>query len=40
MRVIGFAAMTPAGRLQAAGADAIAHDMATVANLLAAEASR
>ena len=40
MRVIGFAAMTPAGRLQAAGADAIAHDMATVAALLAAEASR
>ena len=40
MRVIGFAAMTPAGRLQAAGAgaDAIAHDMATVASLLAAEA--
>ena len=38
MRVIGFAAMTPAGRLQAAGADAIAHDMATVAALLAAEA--
>lgn len=40
MRVIGFAAMTPAGRLQAAGADAIAHDMATVASLLAAEATR
>lgn len=39
MRVIGFAAMTPAGRLQAAGADAIAHDMATVARLLAAEAT-
>lgn len=39
MRVIGFAAMTPAGRLQAAGADAIAHDMATVARLLAAEAA-
>ena len=39
MRVIGFAAMTPAGRLQAAGADAIAHDMATVATLLAAEAT-
>ena len=38
MRVIGFAAMTPAPRLQAAGADAIAHDMATVAALLAAEA--
>lgn len=31
MRVIGFAAMTPAGRLQAAGADAIARDMAEVA---------
>ena len=39
MRVIGFAAMTPAPRLQAAGADAIAHDMATVAALLAAEAA-
>jgi HAD superfamily hydrolase (TIGR01509 family) len=39
MRVIGFAAMTPAGRLQAAGADAIAPDMATVAALLAAEAA-
>ena len=39
MRAIGFAAMTPAGRLQAAGADAIAHDMATVAALLAAEAA-
>jgi len=38
MRAIGFAAMTPAGRLEAAGADAIAHDMATVAALLAAEA--
>lgn len=38
MRVIGFAAMTPANRLQAAGADAIAHDMASVAALLAAEA--
>ena len=38
MRVIGFAAMTPAPRLQAAGADAIAQDMATVAALLAAEA--
>lgn len=38
MRVIGFAAMTPAGRLQAAGADAIAQDMATVATLLAADA--
>ncbi len=37
MRAIGFAAMTPAGRLQAAGADAIAHDMASVARLLAAE---
>jgi HAD superfamily hydrolase (TIGR01509 family) len=37
MRAIGFAAMTPAGRLQAAGADAIAHDMAAVAALLAAE---
>ncbi len=36
MRAIGFAAMTPAGRLQAAGADAIAHDMAGVARLLAA----
>ena len=35
MRVIGFAAMTPAGRLQAAGADAIAHDMPAVAALLA-----
>lgn len=35
MRAIGFAAMTPAGRLQAAGADAIAHDMAAVAALLA-----
>ena len=34
MRAIGFAAMTPAGRLQAAGADAIAHDMAEVATLL------
>ncbi|MDH4390276.1 MAG: HAD family hydrolase [Aquabacterium sp.] len=40
MRVIGFAAMTPAGRLQAAGADAIAHDMASVAALLAAEPTR
>ena len=39
MRVIGFAAMTPAARLQAAGADAIAPDMATVAALLAAEAT-
>jgi len=39
MRVIGFAAMTPAGRLQAAGADAIAHSMADVAALLAAEAA-
>ena len=38
MRVIGFAAMTPASRLKAAGADAIAHDMATVAALLAAKA--
>jgi HAD superfamily hydrolase (TIGR01509 family) len=38
MRAIGFAAKTPAGRLEAAGADAIAHDMATVAALLAAEA--
>ncbi len=38
MRAIGFAAMTPAGRLQAAGADAIAHSMAEVAALLAAEA--
>lgn len=37
MRAIGFAAMTPANRLQAAGADAIAHDMDTVAALLAAE---
>jgi HAD superfamily hydrolase (TIGR01509 family) len=37
MRAIGFAAMTPAGRLQAAGADAIAHDMAAVAALLAQE---
>jgi beta-phosphoglucomutase-like phosphatase (HAD superfamily) len=35
MRAIGFAAMTPAGRLQGAGADAIAHDMAAVAALLA-----
>ena len=35
MRAIGFAAMTPAGRLQAAGADAIAHSMADVALLLA-----
>jgi HAD superfamily hydrolase (TIGR01509 family) len=35
MRAIGFAAMTPAGRLHGAGADAIAHDMATVAALLA-----
>ncbi len=40
MRAIGFAAMTPAGRLQAAGADAIAHSMAEVAALLAAEAGR
>ncbi len=40
MRVIGFAAMTPAGRLLAAGADGIAHDMATVAALLASEAAR
>ena len=39
MRAIGFAAMTPAGRLQAAGADAIAHSMADVAALLAAEAA-
>lgn len=39
MRAIGFAAMTPAGRLQAAGADAIAHDMPGVAALLAAEAA-
>lgn len=38
MRAIGFAAMTPAGRLQAAGADAIAHSMAEVAALLAAPA--
>ena len=37
MRAIGFAAMTPAGRLQAAGADAIARSMAEVAALLAAE---
>ena len=37
MRAIGYAAMTPAGRLQAAGADAIAHDMAAVAALLAAD---
>lgn len=35
MRAIGFAAMTPAGRLQGAGAHAIAHDMAAVAALLA-----
>ncbi len=40
MRVIGFAAMTPAGRLLAAGAVGIAHDMATVAALLASEAAR
>lgn len=39
MRAIGFAAMTPAGRLLAAGADAIAPDMATVAALLAADAA-
>lgn len=38
MRAIGFAAMTPAGRLRNAGADAIAHDMATVAALLAEDA--
>ncbi len=37
MRAIGFAAMTPAARLQAAGAHAIAHNMAEVAALLAAE---
>jgi HAD superfamily hydrolase (TIGR01509 family) len=37
MQAIGFAAMTPAGRLQAAGADAVAHSMAEVAALLAAE---
>ena len=36
MRAIGFAAMTPAARLQAAGADAIAHSMAEVAALMAA----
>ncbi len=35
MRAIGFAAMTPAARLQAAGANAIAHSMAEVAALLA-----
>ncbi len=35
MRAIGFAAMTPAAKLLAAGADAIAHDMAQVATLLA-----
>jgi beta-phosphoglucomutase-like phosphatase (HAD superfamily) len=38
MRAIGYAAMTPAHRLQAAGADAIAHHMHEVAALLAAEA--
>ena len=37
MRAIGYAAMTPAPRLQAAGADAIATSMADVAALLAAE---
>ena len=37
MRAIGFAAMTPAARLQAAGAHAIAHSMAEVAALLAAD---
>lgn len=36
MKVIGFAAMTPAARLQAAGADAIANTMAEVRSLLAA----
>ena len=35
MRAIGFAAMTPAARLRAAGAHAIAHSMAEVAALLA-----
>ena len=40
MRAIGFAAMTPADRLRAAGADAIAPDMATVARLLAADEVR
>ena len=40
MRAIGYAAMTPAPRLQAAGADAIAISMADVATLLAAEGPR
>jgi HAD superfamily hydrolase (TIGR01509 family) len=35
MRAIGFAAMTPAERLHAAGADAVAHDMAQVQRQLA-----
>jgi HAD superfamily hydrolase (TIGR01509 family) len=34
MRAIGFAAMTPAGQLHAAGADAVAHSMAEVQALL------
>jgi len=37
MRAIGFAAMTPAARLLAAGADAVAQTMAEVQALLAAE---
>lgn len=36
MRAIGFAAMTPAARLHAAGADAVAQSMPEVAALLAA----
>lgn len=35
MRVIGYAGMTPAARLAAAGADAVAHSMPEVAALLA-----
>jgi beta-phosphoglucomutase-like phosphatase (HAD superfamily) len=35
MRAIGYAAMTPAARLQAAGADAVAATMAEVQALLA-----
>jgi HAD superfamily hydrolase (TIGR01509 family) len=37
MRAIGFAAMTPAGRLQAAGADVVVHTMAEVQALLLAD---
>lgn len=40
MRAIGFAAMTPAPRLQAAGADAIAANMAEVGLLLKGQATR